>query len=45
MSENFVRNGVATILPHTLHFRTETVRHHHHLHLQGLDPNYTEIQK
>ena len=30
-------------LPHCEHYRKGTVRHHHHLHIQGFRPNLEDI--
>ena len=31
------------VLPHCEHYRKGTVRHHHHLHIQGFKPNLEDI--
>ncbi|MEC3875464.1 hypothetical protein [Chryseobacterium salviniae] len=45
LSENFNYNGKITRLPHTLHYARGRVRHHHHLHIQGLSANFKEIEE
>ncbi len=39
LSERFSLNKETVLLPHCTHYARGSVRHHHHLHLQGFNPS------